>query len=202
MGDDAQMDAVESTGELRPERWVDEHGDHLYRYAYVRLRSHAVAEDVVQETFLAALKSRERYDPRYAERAWLMGILKHKVVDHIRKASREVQVEDATDLEVENSLTFKTMGVTAINPPKWQFAPHKALENKEFMKIFGVCLTRLQGKMHTAFVLRELEDHDTDTICKELGIKPNHLWVLLHRARAQLKSCLEANWLKAGERQG
>lgn len=181
---------------MNPETWVDEHGDYLYRYAYSRLRDKSMTEDMVQETFLAAMGAKERFDGRRSERAWLMGILKHKIIDHIRKAVREIPVENTEFYDIENSPVFKAFGIATTNPPKWHFQPRKVLEQKEFWDVFTSCLTKLDGRMHTAFVLRELEGWTTEDICKELDVTANHLWVLLHRARAGLKGCLETNWMK------
>ena len=181
---------------LQPERWIDEHADFLYRYALTRVRDHSLAEDMVQETFLAAIKSATRFKEGLSERAWLVGILKHKVVDHIRKASRETVVDQQEVLELENSRLFQWSGIPTMRPEKWHFNPRKVFEQKEFWAAFQDCLLRLKPREHTAFVLRELEDQDTDTICKELGVTANHLWVMLHRARNGLKACLETKWLK------
>ncbi len=180
---------------MDPERWVEEHSDFLYRYAYTRLRDHSRAEDMVQETFLAAIKAAERFKEGMSERAWLMGILKHKVVDHIRKAVREVVVDQQEVIELEKSKLFQWVGVPTMRPEKWHVNPRRAFEQKEFWAVFQECLMGLKPREHAAFTLRELEDEDTDTICKELGITANHLWVVIHRARNQLKTCLEAKWL-------
>src|SRR5262249_60497286 len=72
-----------------PETWVDRYGDGLYRYALLRLRAPDLAADVVQETFLEALRVRHTFARRSSERTWLIGILRHKIVDQLRRASRE-----------------------------------------------------------------------------------------------------------------
>jgi len=185
--------------DLNPETWVDEHGDYLYRYAYVRVGSKAVAEDLVQETFLAALKAKDRYDGRSPVRFWLLGILKHKVVDHYRKSSRETSMEEWKENDMEDSLMFKVFGLPEQRSGSWQFNPRKAFEQVEFWGVFSECLSKLRGPLQKAFVLRELEGQSTEGICKDLGVTANNLWVMLHRARAQLKTCLEQNWLRKNE---
>jgi RNA polymerase sigma-70 factor (ECF subfamily) len=184
---------------MNPDQWLEEHGDFLFRYARVRVRDMSVAEDMVQETFLAALKSMSRFEPGQSERAWLVGILRHKIVDYYRKSSREIPVENTEFADIENSSVFKAFGIPAVSPPRWKFSPRKALEQKEFMDAYAKCVSRLEGRMHAAYTLKELEEEETGDVCKELGITPNHLWVLVHRARAQLKLCLETNWLKHHE---
>lgn len=167
----------------------------MFRYAVVRVKDHAVAEDLVQETFLAAMKAQERYEGRSTERSWLMGILKHKLIDYLRKAVREVKMEDLQPEGFENSVLFQEAGIPMWRPPKWQFNPRKAFEQKEFWDIFSKCLANLDRRMNIAFTLKELEDQTTEEVCKELGVEPTYLWVILYRARNSLKSCLEKNWI-------
>ncbi len=186
---------MNADNEMNPETWLSEHGDYLFRYAMVRLSNRSAAEDVVQETFLAAMKAKERFDGKSPVRAWLMGILKHKVVDYIRKASREIQIEDFEAAEITSSLSFKYIGI----PPggrhaTWRINPRKAFEQKEFWDVFSGCLSKLGGNMKAAFTLKELEGWTTEEVCKELQVQPNNLWVILHRARNALKECLETNW--------
>ncbi len=181
---------------IDPERWVQEHGDVMFRYAYVRLKSHAVAEDIVQETFLAAMKAKERYQGRSSERSWLMGILRHKLIDYLRKAAREVKLEDVEPEGFEDTLMFKEVGVPHWRPPKWHFNPRKVFEQKEFWDVFSDCLTKLDKRMNLAFTMKELEGMSTEEVCQELGVEPTYLWVILYRARNGLKACLEKNWLK------
>lgn len=185
--------------ELNPETWIDEHGDHLFRYAVVRLKNHAAAEDAVQETLLAAMKALDRFDGSRPIRAWLMGILKHKVVDHIRKAVRETSIEDLQPSGEESAFLMEHSGIATMRPPPWKFNPRKAFEQKEFWNVFTKCLEKLDERQHRAFVLKELEDEETEEVCKQMKITPNYLWVILHRAREQLKGCLSQNWVRAHE---
>ncbi len=185
---------MDNTSIHDPEKWLGEHGDYLFQYAFVRLRNRAAAEDAVQETFLAGIKAYDRYDGKTPIRYWLRGILHHKVVDYIRKASREVAVEDTEDHEILDRFKYKAFGIPEQHPPPWKFDPKHAYEQKEFWDVFYGCMAKLKDAMGVAFTLRELEGLSTEEICKELNIKPNNLWVLLHRARTQLKACLEANW--------
>lgn len=184
--------------ELNPETWVHDYSNYLYKIAYVRLGNASVAEDVVQETLLGAWKSRERYDGSRPVKYWLRGILKHKIVDHIRKASRgEVAIEDTPDGEIIDSLSYKVWGVPLERPDEWAFNPRKAAENSEFMEVLYMCLSKMKGKVKDAFVLKELEGWKSEDICKELDVEANHFWVLCHRARGQLKTCLEKNYTES-----
>lgn len=177
-----------------PEQWVDLYGDYLFRYALMRLRDPDAARDAVQETFLAGIKGFERYDGRVDIKYWLRGILKFKIVDHIRKMAREQPVNENGDEEILDSLLFKASGIPTMNPEPWRFDPHHEYDKAEFWAAFEACLAKLKEPIRQVFVLKMLEDMDSEEVCKVLGIKPNHMWVLNHRARGQLKKCLEANW--------
>jgi RNA polymerase sigma-70 factor (ECF subfamily) len=182
---------------INPEGWLDEHGDYLYRYAYVRTGNASAAEELVQETIVAGYKARESYDGRVAERYWLRGILRHKIVDFLRRTARETTVAPSEDDEaIEDSLLFKAFGLPERSPDPWQFDPHKAYAKQEFWTIFYKCLAELGDRVGAVFSLRELEGRSTEEICKDLDISPNNMWVMMHRARGQLKACLEANWSK------
>ncbi len=177
-----------------PDSWVDQYGDYLFRYALMRLRDHDAARDAVQETFLAGLKSFDRYDGRVEIKYWLRGILRFKIIDHMRKLAHEKMLEPIDDEHVLDSLLFKASGIPTMNPPPWQFDPRAAFDRAEFWPIFEECLGRLKEPIRQAFVLKTVEDMDTEEVCKVLEITPNHLWVLNHRARGLLKKCLESKW--------
>lgn len=181
---------------MDPERWVDDHGDMLYRYALSRVHDDAAAQDLVQETFLAALKGGQQFAGRSTERTWLTGILRHKLVDLVRKESRQQSVEDMeATLAVEDEL-FDTGGRWRSRPPEWETDPFEALKNKEFRAVLQHCVQALPAGGREAFVLRELEGFDTDFLCKELDVSATNLWVILHRARLRLRACLSANWFE------
>ena len=182
---------------IDPSQWLEEYGDYLYRYALMRLRDPAAAEDAVQETFLAGIKGLDRYDGRVQIKYWLRGILRNKTVDHIRKAVREQPVEDFEGLEIQDSVLFKMSGIPTTRPAPLGFDPHRDYEKTEFWDAFQRCMGGLKGSMQQAFSLKVLEGLSTKEVCKVLGITANHLWVLTHRAREQLKACLRDNWVQA-----
>ena len=179
-----------------PEVWVDEYGDYLYRYALHRLRDPTIAEDAVQETFLAGLKGLGRYNGEVEIRFWLRGILRNKIIDHFRKSARETPLEDAEEYEKPDTFLMKYSGIPTRNPLPWKFDPRKSFEDVEFWKILENCTSKLPERLRQAFVLKELEGVSSSQTCKVLGISPNNLWVMIHRARKQLKQCIERNWGK------
>jgi RNA polymerase sigma-70 factor, ECF subfamily len=182
-----------------PATWVDSHGDYLFRYALMRLRNREAAENAVQETFLAALSARKSFGGRSSERTWLVGILKHKIIDHYRKSFRESSI---SQIQSDEEQTIDQFYDAVENPkgyPKdWMPDPAKVLHSREFWDVFKGCLGHLPQRTASAFSMREMDGMETDEICKELGISPTNLWVMLHRARLQLRACLEENWFEKG----
>ena len=179
---------------LQPEHWVDEYGNYLFHFALSRLRNIADAENAVQETFLAALKAKDSFSGKSTQRTWLIGILKHKIIDRLRKAYREKPVTDLHKHEEAVDQFFDQNGLSKKQLAKWIPQPDELLEKKEFWNTFYKCSERLPKTAGDAFLLREVEKLDSKEICKVLGISLSNLWVLLHRARLQLRDCLEINW--------
>ncbi len=183
-----------------PETWVDAHGNYLFRYAMMRLRDKDLAENMVQETFLAALKGKKSFSGRSSERTWMVGILKHKIIDHYRKDFRERPVTDLQALQADEEQTVDQFYDAVENPRKypkdWMPDQEAVLNSKEFWSVLHGCMGKLPKTTSAAFAMRELDDMDTPEICKELGISSTNLWVMLHRARLQLRECLERNWFE------
>jgi RNA polymerase sigma-70 factor (ECF subfamily) len=185
-----------------PEIWVDQHGDSLYRYALLRLRDPSVAEEMVQETFLAALQSREKFAGRSSERTWLIGILKHKIIDHFRRISRHAGAEQLELHAPELEELFQSSGEWVGHwdfeqgPIEWQTNPAALLEQSEFQQTLQHCLGELPPRLANAFTLREMEELSSEEVCKVLEISTTNLWVMLHRARAHLRHCIEINWFR------
>lgn len=169
---------------------VEDERPYLLRYASLQLRDPHAAEDAVQETLLAALAGEAAFGGRSNLRTWLTGILKHKIVDAIRRLTRESAV--ATDEEALEAL-FNERGHWVDPPPAWE-EPDGSLEQKQFLRALEECLTRLPAKTAQVFMMREHLGYETPDICKELGLTPTHCWVLLYRARTALRECLQVNW--------
>ena len=184
--------------EIDPARWVDEHGDYLFHYALSRLRDPVRAEDFVQEAFLAALKSQDRFAGRSTVRTWLTGILRNKLLDHFRRSGRETSFTDLEFYADEERESFDAGELGAHwraehAPGEWDLAGAN-LDREVFWKAFQHCSGRLPANVSRVFLLRELDGLDTGEICAALDITPNNLWVMLHRARLALRRCLETTW--------
>jgi len=181
-----------------PSQWVDLYGDYLYRFALGRMRSAQDAENAVQETFLAALTARKNFSGRSTERTWLIGILKHKIIDYFRKKYREVPV---TSLQTnQEQMTIDSFFDQTEHPYKypsdWTANPRQLSENSEFWVVLEDCLKKLPQATALAFSMREMDDMKTKEICQILNITSTNLWVMLHRARLQMRGCLEENWFE------
>ncbi len=182
-----------------PERWLEEYGDALFGFAMLRVRERGTAQDLVQETFLAALKARQSFAGRSTERAWLFGILRNKLADHYRLQTREVPLEDPDSRTPEEEGFFHGGGlgkdgwISRVAPKRWA-APDESLVSKEFHAVFQECVSRLPERVAQVFVRREVDEIASEEICKEFGISSNNFWVMLHRARMALRRCLEVHW--------
>ena len=183
---------------LDPCKWLDCHGDYLYRYALVRVREAALAEDLLQETLLAGVGSYQGHAGRSSERTWLVGIMKHKVIDYFRRVARIAQFqllpEDDDGLDwFEQSGPWQGHWREDQAPTNW---PTHSLESREFWKTFEHCLSQLPPQMSIAFTLREIDGLTSTEICEILNVTPNNLWVLLHRGRNKLRHLLEVEWFQ------
>ena len=178
-----------------PDQWVEQHGDYLFKYAMVWLRDETKAEDMVQETFLAAFKGGEKFEGRSAEKSWLVGILKNKICDYYRKAGRETsftdlefyQHEDGDRLIQEG--TFRDAWVHSLGPSEWSPRPGEGSDNELFRKTCHACSNKLPRNISAAFLMRELDGVPSKEICGILKISESNLWVMLHRARMALRRC-------------
>jgi RNA polymerase sigma-70 factor (ECF subfamily) len=175
---------------------IEQERAYLLRYALLQLRNPAQAEDAVQETLLAALEGRERFSGRSSLRTWLTGILKHKIIDHLRRSGREQPLVSADDDRSEADAVdalFVEDGHWREFPAQWG-SPAKAFENSRFWSAFELCLQRLPARTAKVFTMREVMEMTTDEICQELDITTTNCWVMLHRARLMLRECLEMTW--------
>jgi RNA polymerase sigma-70 factor (ECF subfamily) len=179
---------------LDPETWVDQHGDALYRYALFRVHDAQVAEDLVQETLTAALRARTGFAGRSTVRTWLFGILKHKIIDHIRKVSRERPHEDIESLINMSGDIFDERGGWKASPAEWTTDPALLFQQHEFWEILEACMLALPPRLNQAFTLREIDGLSTEEVRKILQVSATNGGVMLHRARMRLRECLERKW--------
>lgn len=183
------------TQQLEPELWLDRYGTYLFRYALSNLRDERLAEDAVQDCLLAALQAQGGYTGQASERTWLTGILKHKIVDIVRRDSREKPL-DTVDMENpygEFEAGFDETNHWAAELIEWG-DPASAFENKVFWQVLEACLSAMPRRLAQLFMLREVVGADSEKICQEMEISPTNLWTMLYRGRMSLRRCLERNW--------
>lgn len=177
-----------------PDQWLPLYGDILYRFGLARVRDSEVAEDLVQETLLAALKAKINYSGQSTEQTWLIGILKHKVIDHFRKVSRD-QVQEYNDSVNNEDDYFDLQGKWQVDFSRWS-KPDESMEQEQFVATLEDCISRLPTKMGQLFILHEFDKVNNEEICELMSISTlNNLWVMLSRARVQLRHCLDINWI-------
>jgi len=188
---------------LEPQHWVERYGDYLFNFAMVRVNDREKAEDLVQETFLAGLKGKDRFMGKSSERTWLTSILKRKVIDIYRKqySSKESSLDayerDVSDGDFYRSEDpFRGHWLDGKGPNSYSLLPEGEMEQKELARFIQLCVEGLPTQLAAAFIMKMIDEEDSDKICKELGITPSNLWVMLHRARLRMRDCLEKKWLK------
>ena len=172
---------------------------YLMRFARLQLRNDAWAEDAVSETLLAALAKPQAFEARSQLKTWLVGILKHKIVDVLRQRGREVVLESGSDDDSADPLehmAFNANGHFAEKPAEWG-NPEQDLRSRQFMTVLEACTDKLPAVQGRLFLMREWLELSSDEICKELALTPTNLYVQLHRARLRLRECLELNWFAA-----
>jgi len=168
----------------------------LLRFCRLHLRDDALVEDVVQETLLAALAGAERYAGEAQLETWVIGILRHKIVDQIRRQGREqARTQSLTDDEGDEDFDalFVADGHWREAPPDWG-DPQQSLQQKQFMTVLETCLEHLPERLARIFTLREVLEFDTEEICKEMGLTSTNCFVQLYRARMRLRECLQLRW--------
>jgi len=178
--------------------WVQKHSDELYNWALHKTSQREIAEDLVQETFLAAVKAFEKFKGKSSPKTWLFSILNNKIIDHYRQSAKtntlfkSVTEEQATS----NSDSFFT------NNGKWDnFQSHAIweeethlLDNQDFNKILAACIENLPLKWQLAIIAKYIDGKSGKEICKELDLSASNYWQVIHRAKLLLRKCLEKNW--------
>jgi RNA polymerase sigma-70 factor (TIGR02943 family) len=187
---------------LNPELWVKKYGDDLYAWACHRTGKKTVAEDLVQDTFLSALGSIDKFRGDSNEKTWLFSILKNKIIDHFRKAIVKYEKEESHFQHNDNDESFLSRFFDKHGswnkdqrPANWHEEDINLLDDHEFRQILLMCMKNLPEDWLALINLKFLEERKTPEICKELGITPSNLYVIMHRAKLQLRVCIEENFM-------
>jgi len=180
---------------LQPDTWVNLHADYLFNYTISRVNDHDLAKDLVQETFFSGLKGQKNFRGQASERTWLVSILKRKIIDHYRKINsakgkKEVRMSFYEEGDRNGSWLEECV------PQSWDNEAEKKIENNELKEAINDCVSNLPEKYRMVFLLKTVQEYETEEICNELDITASNLWVIIHRARLQLRKCIEENWFK------
>ncbi|MDB5282421.1 MAG: putative polymerase sigma factor [Bacteroidota bacterium] len=190
---------------LEPEKWIERYADALFSYTFSRINRQDVAEDLVQDTFFSALKAKDTFRNDSSEKTWLIAILKRKIIDYYRKKStqNELNIFDKPEEKdgfmnhfFDSEPQYDGHWNNASAPKEWKKDFDTKLESDEFYEILNGCLGKLPEKWAAVFTLKNMDDLDSEEICKELGISPSNYWVLMHRAKLQLRECMDVNWFE------
>lgn len=189
---------------LNPALWVKQYADCLFSYALLRVNDKNQAEDLVQDTFLSGFKAKETFKGECSEKTWLIGILKRKIIDFYRKRATQgiQQTIESEQSGADYGHFFNEDGdkenhwSNQAQPHTWSGNGLKNIESKEFYDILNKCLSLLPGKWASVFSMRNMEDIESEIICKELKLSSSNYWVIVHRAKLQLRECMEKNWFE------
>jgi RNA polymerase sigma-70 factor (TIGR02943 family) len=183
--------------QLNPHQWVAAHADYLYAFAITRINDEELAKDLVQETFLAALEKAAYFEGKSSERTWLTAILKNKIIDVYRKKSSGLKNIEARETEQEDNSFFEDDGhwVAEHGPKEFGIEDKDHIINKEFELVMQRCMQKLPVLWKAVFTMKHIEDEATDTICTELKVSASNFWVIIHRAKLNLRACLQKNWI-------
>jgi len=179
--------------QINPNKWIVQYSDYLFNYTITRVNDRVIAQDLVQETFLAGLKSMANFKGESSERTWLIAILKRKIIDYYRKINSkkgkaEVRVNYNSDSENEGDWLEEQVA------DPYDKTAEDTIENSELGDAIHSCMDKLPEKQAQVFKMKTILNYDTETICNELNITPSNLWVIIHRARTALAECMEDNW--------
>ena len=185
------------------EKWVVMYSDDLYRWALSKTNEKETAEDIVQDTFIAAFKSLDKFQGKSQAKTWLFSILNNKIMDYHRKKFRSITINESNVNHGINNdvLTDIFDGQDSwkdeAKPNNWHDLDGHLLDNLEFNETLGSCMKELPGNWFSAIQFKYIQDKSAKEICQELDIKPSNYWQILHRAKLQLRLCLEKNWIKS-----
>ena len=184
---------------IDPQHWVENYADYLYSYVITRINDNERAKDLIQETFLAALEKVSQFEGRSSERTWLTAILKNKVIDvYRRKSSRPGERSDAHASSDDHEDFFEAEDghwKVEHQPQRFGIDDYDPLSNKEFNDILQNCLQKLPALWLSVFTMKHLDDQDTKIICNQLKVTASNFWVIIHRTKVNLRSCLQKNWV-------
>jgi RNA polymerase sigma-70 factor (ECF subfamily) len=180
--------------------WIEEYSDALFKFACNRVGDRETAKDLVQETFLSALQNLESFRGESSQKTWLISILKNKIIDYYRKSTKGKSVpliDEGGTSELDKYFDEEGEWKSSAGPVSWNASGYQILRSKEFLEILQKCLSKLSDDRRSVFVSKYLDELESDEICKQLELTSSNYWVIMHRAKLQIRQCIEKNWINA-----
>ncbi|MFU8860295.1 MAG: sigma-70 family RNA polymerase sigma factor [Cyclonatronaceae bacterium] len=179
-------------------QWVYEYSDELISWAFYKISDQSAAQDLVQETFLAAVKSKQDFERRSSPKTWLFSILNKKIVDYYRSKNKFGWATTPLDEDMVEQVTrgyFDDAGswAEATSTISWDADVH-LLDNPDFKKVMDQCMDELPVGWNMAIVAKYYSEKSSSEICQDLRITPSNYWQIVHRAKLLLKKCIETHW--------
>lgn len=183
---------------INPEQWVAAYADYLYAFALKRLQDPDLCKDLVQDTFVSAIRNLPNFKGSSSEKTWLTSILKNKIRDIYRKREPDIPLTEQLLKENNPPAFFEDNGHWKIehSPRTWEIEEPDLLENEELKSILEQCMGKLPSLWAEVFSMKYLDEENSTQICKDLNLTPSNYWVIIHRAKLTLRACLEKNWFK------
>ena len=178
--------------QINPNKWIDLYSDYLFNYTISRVSDREIAQDLVQDTFLAALKSMKNFKGEASERTWLISILKRKIIDHYRKINSKKGKAEVRITYNDSESEGDWLEERVADP--FDKTAEDTLQNTELGDAIHSCLEKLPQKQADVFKMKTILGYETEVICNELNITASNLWVIIHRARTAMADCLKQNW--------
>lgn len=176
------------------EEWVKEYTDDLLSWAAFKVSDQELAKDLVQDTFLAASQKIDAFKGDSSVKTWLFSILNFKIIDHYRAKTK--QPVNFGEIPTSNFFSEDGEWLSEKKPSAWDDEEENILDDTDFNLILQKCIDALPDKWSTSIKLKYILSKNGEEICQELGITPTNFWQILHRAKLQLRECLENNWFK------
>ncbi len=182
---------------LVPEKWVARYADYFYSYSYMKTNDAELSRDLVQDCFLSALQYKDSFKGESSEKTWLARILNNKIIDHYRKKRPTDDYETYLN-STENAFEQAFFGeneygrwTQRIPPMQYANAADAHVQTQEFQAGLDICLHKMPPKIKRVFVDKYIDEKTADEICAENEISNSNYWVIIHRAKVLLRSCLE-----------
>ncbi|TAD85737.1 MAG: sigma-70 family RNA polymerase sigma factor [Bacteroidetes bacterium] len=176
--------------------WVSTYSDALFAFAFKRLNDRSLSKDLIQDTFLSAWNNIDKFKGDASVKTWLFTILKNKLIDHYRHQSNRKVIASISTQSNDAFFDATDHWQPQAYPKAWTEGTDALLENKAFFKVLWHCKEKLKSLQNSVFTMKYIDGFESEEICKELELSPSNYWILIHRAKLQLRACLEINWME------